>query len=299
MVRGDKADPASERAIVGSEGTSSCSLLPRTADCLSTKVDHDGSRDRLHARRRPVRLDRGRWGRGEGRGARTARAERRHARWQVLLVDRNGKGLPGNPFWDGDPSSNRSRVWAIGLRNPFRTSLLPDREDAPLVGDVGWNSWERLVFAARGANLGWPCFEAEVRTPKYSGTRCASSSTVEFDHSDAALGGFSASGGDIDHGRRGSRICDGSRSAAPARTTSSPTGRGALSTSCRHARTRRAGQARGQRRRAGSFAVGPDGALYYAAANVGAIRKLSSPGSVSAEPRESGGQPSPTGRSVP
>src|SRR5262245_30671089 len=31
-----------------------------------------------------------------------------------------GDGYPGNPYFDGDPRSARSRLWCYGLRNPFR-----------------------------------------------------------------------------------------------------------------------------------------------------------------------------------
>ena len=38
---------------------------------------------------------------------------------KLLRVSPTGDGLPDNPFFDGDPRSNRSKVWAYGLRNPF------------------------------------------------------------------------------------------------------------------------------------------------------------------------------------
>lgn len=68
-----------------------------------------------------------------------------------------GRGLPDNPFFDGDPDSNRSKVLNYGLRNPFRFALHP-QTGLPLIGDVGWNTWEE-VNAGRGRNFGWPCFE--------------------------------------------------------------------------------------------------------------------------------------------
>jgi hypothetical protein len=47
---------------------------------------------------------------------------------KVLRIDpATGNGLPRNPYDDiADPRSARSRVWALGLRNPFRMSLRPD-----------------------------------------------------------------------------------------------------------------------------------------------------------------------------
>jgi glucose/arabinose dehydrogenase/photosystem II stability/assembly factor-like uncharacterized protein len=77
---------------------------------------------------------------------------------KVLRIDpETGEGLPDNPFYDGDPASNRSRVWALGLRNPFRFALHPV-SDTLYVGDVGWYSWEELN-TGRALNFGWPCYE--------------------------------------------------------------------------------------------------------------------------------------------
>src|SRR5262249_19721488 len=36
-----------------------------------------------------------------------------------------GGGLSSNPFYTGDASDNASRVWAYGLRNPFRFAVRP------------------------------------------------------------------------------------------------------------------------------------------------------------------------------
>lgn len=77
---------------------------------------------------------------------------------KILRIDpETGEGLSDNPFYDGDPHSNRSRVWAYGLRNPFRFALHPVSNTLYL-GDVGWYSWEELN-AGRGDNFGWPCYE--------------------------------------------------------------------------------------------------------------------------------------------
>ncbi len=77
---------------------------------------------------------------------------------KILRLDPDtGLGLPDNPWFDGDPASNRSRVVAYGLRNPFRFSV--DPQDGTLwIGDVGWASWEE-IDRGRGHNFGWPCYE--------------------------------------------------------------------------------------------------------------------------------------------
>lgn len=89
-----------------------------------------------------------------------------------------GHGYPSNPYWDGNPMSVRSRVWAYGLRNPFRFGVKPwtgsfDPADGSpgtlYVVDVGWERYEELdvVGAGGGNNYGWPCFEGDHNNPQY------------------------------------------------------------------------------------------------------------------------------------
>ncbi len=98
---------------------------------------------------------------------------------KVLRIDpATGDGVPSNPFYDASaPRSPRSRVWAMGLRNPFRITLLPesgshnpsDAQPGTLyIGDVGWNEREELdVCDAPGLNFGWPVFEGMDVQPDY------------------------------------------------------------------------------------------------------------------------------------
>lgn len=77
---------------------------------------------------------------------------------KLLRIDpETGRGLPDNPFWDGDPESNRSKVLNFGLRNPYSFTFHPTTWD-PVMGDVGWARWEE-VNVGRGRNFGWPCYE--------------------------------------------------------------------------------------------------------------------------------------------
>ncbi|MCU1605971.1 MAG: Glucose/sorbosone dehydrogenase, partial [Modestobacter sp.] len=86
---------------------------------------------------------------------------------KVLHVRPDGRGVPGNPFYDpAAPSSWQSRVYASGFRAPFRLSLDP-RTGEPVVGDVGWSSWEEVDLAGPGASYGWPCWEGRTATPGY------------------------------------------------------------------------------------------------------------------------------------
>lgn len=78
---------------------------------------------------------------------------------KVLRIDPlTGKGLSDNPFFNGDVDSNRSKVFAYGMRNPFR--IAPNPADGSIyVGDVGWTKWEEINKATGGENFGWPWYE--------------------------------------------------------------------------------------------------------------------------------------------
>jgi len=117
---------------------------------------------------------------------------------KILRLDPiTGNGLPSNPYFDGDPTSVQSKVWSLGLRNPYRMVLKPGsgEHDPALaqpgtiyIGDVGWATWEDLHVAdAPGQNFGWPSFEGltvhnnywanappnqEAPNPLYDGITC-------------------------------------------------------------------------------------------------------------------------------
>ncbi len=89
---------------------------------------------------------------------------------KILRIDpATGLGLPDNPFFDGDPASIRSRIWALGLRNPFRFTLLPGSgpRETLFISDVGWNKWEEIERCFGGENFGWPCYEGSKPQPDY------------------------------------------------------------------------------------------------------------------------------------
>lgn len=100
---------------------------------------------------------------------------------KILRLDpETGDGLPSNPFFDsGAPRSARSRVWALGFRNPYRCVMRPGTGSSDpsagnpgsvYVGDVGWADWEELsVCNAGGQNFGWPLFQG-LQTSDYYGT---------------------------------------------------------------------------------------------------------------------------------
>ena len=115
--------------------------------------------------------------------------------WRAQLVDslcgkllrldpHSGDGVFDNPFFDSAaPRAPRSRVWALGLRNPFRFALIPGTGAASgpqrhpgwiVVGDVGWNTHEEFSLCrAAGENFGWPLFEGLDLQPAYAAAPAA------------------------------------------------------------------------------------------------------------------------------
>ncbi len=90
---------------------------------------------------------------------------------KILRIDPNtGNGIASNPFFQNiNPRSARSRVWAYGLRNPFRFCIKPNTGSTKpndgnvgtiFLGDVGWFHREELnIVTKAGQNFGWPTYE--------------------------------------------------------------------------------------------------------------------------------------------
>jgi glucose/arabinose dehydrogenase len=80
---------------------------------------------------------------------------------KILRIDPiTGQGPSDNPFYDGDPDSNQSKVFTYGLRNPFRFDVAGTAaQPIVYVGDVGWTQWEEINAGIGGENFGWPAFE--------------------------------------------------------------------------------------------------------------------------------------------
>ena len=90
---------------------------------------------------------------------------------KILRLDpETGDGLSSNPYFDAqNPRAPKSRVYAIGLRNPFRFTIKPntgshninDGQPGTLfIGDVGGSKWEELsVCDQAGMNFGFPLYE--------------------------------------------------------------------------------------------------------------------------------------------
>ena len=96
---------------------------------------------------------------------------------KILRVDpRTGEGLPSNPYYTGNGADHASRVWAYGLRNPYRFCVRPGTGNPNVlsgspgilyVADVGWTTWEEVNIVERGQNLGWPCHEGFAAQDQY------------------------------------------------------------------------------------------------------------------------------------
>jgi glucose/arabinose dehydrogenase len=87
---------------------------------------------------------------------------------KLLRIDPiTGEGVPGNPYYQAsDPNSNQSKVFDYGVRNAYRFSFDPVI-NLPVLGDVGWNSWEEINTGPAGSNFGWPYLEGAGRTASY------------------------------------------------------------------------------------------------------------------------------------
>ncbi len=123
---------------------------------------------------------------------------------KMLRIDVDGGtpyGIPAdNPFANG---GGDNRIWASGLRNPWRCSW--DRETGDFyIADVGQNAWEEINFQPAGVggqNYGWRCKEGNACTG-LSGCTCASPSLTSPIHvyGHNSSGGYSLTGGFVYRG---------------------------------------------------------------------------------------------------
>ncbi|HJU46848.1 MAG TPA: PQQ-dependent sugar dehydrogenase, partial [Gaiellaceae bacterium] len=159
----------SEQVLLGTVAGGSCDDREAVADCIPANVDHIGA-GLAFARDGSLFVSTGDGGRVQDdvELASLRAQDPDSLGGKVLRITRDGQGIRDNPFWTGDPSANASKVWAVGLRNPFRMSLSTGRP--PLLGDVGEARFEEIDAVPRGANLGWPCYEGRFRNALYEPT---------------------------------------------------------------------------------------------------------------------------------
>jgi len=100
---------------------------------------------------------------------------------------------PENPFAAG---GGRPEIWALGLRNPWRSDFDPATGDL-FIGDVGQNQWEEIDFVPAGApaglNFGWDRREGRA---SYEGdsSPAFTDPVAVYSH---AEGGCSVTGGEV------------------------------------------------------------------------------------------------------
>lgn len=85
---------------------------------------------------------------------------------KVLRMELDGSPAAGNPYI-GD-TTKEQRIFAYGLRNPFRFSFRPSNGSLYL-GDVGQGAREELDVGIAGGNFGWPYMEGAIQQPSGPG----------------------------------------------------------------------------------------------------------------------------------
>lgn len=168
------ADPASEIVLAGSVGGTpskpSCNDYPTGSDCIpSNSPSHSAGGLRfgpdgfLYATL------------GDGAAFTEVDANAYDAQdldrltGKVLRINTDGTAVNSNPFYDGNPNSNRSKIYAYGVRNSYRFNFHPTSGNL-YTGEVGWYLKEEINHVTSGANLGWPCREGFQSHPEYSCT---------------------------------------------------------------------------------------------------------------------------------
>ncbi len=96
---------------------------------------------------------------------------------KILRINTDGTAPIDNPFYDGNNTSNRSKVWALGLRNPYRFNFNPSNNKV-YIADVGWYTAEEINKGIIGANYGWPCIEGASNTAYNCSTSTPSTNPI-------------------------------------------------------------------------------------------------------------------------
>ncbi len=167
-VQGDLASPSSEVVVLGHWVSSGCADFPSGYDCLPAENYSHSVGTVLFAPDGTLFVTNGdasSFSIVDPNALRTQ--DLSSLAGKLLHIDKDGNGLPGNPFFNGDVTANRSKVWDYGLRNPYRFTLRPG-SNTPYIGQVGWNAWEDLYLGKPGRNFGWPCYEGNFIQDGYS-----------------------------------------------------------------------------------------------------------------------------------
>jgi glucose/arabinose dehydrogenase len=110
--------------------------------------------------------------------------------------------VPADNPYVNDPNID-DRIWALGLRNPFRWSF--DRLTGDVwIGDVGQNTLEEINFRPAGTtghvNYGWHCFEGYQSTPNVPDCVPANYVPPVYDYDNPISGSSAVTGGYVYRG---------------------------------------------------------------------------------------------------
>jgi glucose/arabinose dehydrogenase len=167
-MSGDTASRATEQVILGTLVGAGCDSFPAGSDCLPSDYFSHTVGNLKFASDGTLFVEV-----GDGANFNVVHEDALRSQnldslaGKLLHITPTGQGIPSNPFWNGNPNSARSKIWAYGLRNSYRMALKPG-SGTPFLGDVGWNTWEEINVATAGANLGWPCYEGAAQQGGYA-----------------------------------------------------------------------------------------------------------------------------------
>jgi glucose/arabinose dehydrogenase len=94
---------------------------------------------------------------GSGGDPKRYALDRKSLLGKIISIDPNASGA----------KTNDARIWAVGLRNPWRFEF--DADNNLWIADVGQNTWEEVNVAwatngsGRNANFGWSAYEGNER----------------------------------------------------------------------------------------------------------------------------------------
>ena len=191
-----------------------------------------------------------------------------HLEGKILRIALDGSAPPDNPFVA--LGGNAARVWAYGLRNPFRIAFDPITPGPQLlwVGDVGQNTLEEIDVVRAGDDLGWPQCEGYLPAEQCPGDSVGPIYVYDHpggDQSVSVTGGMHYDGAQFDAQYRGDYFFGDYGLDKVYRARVNETRDDFLGDPTTFASD------------AGSpveFLVGPDGALYWVAVASGAIVRV-------------------------
>ncbi|MFZ2189560.1 MAG: PQQ-dependent sugar dehydrogenase [Candidatus Magasanikiibacteriota bacterium] len=173
-MTGDIANPTSEKilvgTIVGDPTHPSCNDFPMGSDCIPSDAgSHSvgglrfGPDGKLYA----SLADAARFDIADPNAMNVQNLD--SLAGKIIRINSDGTAPSDNPFFNGNPNANRSKVYTYGFRNPLRTNFRPLNQ-ALYIGEVGWFDTEEIDLGIRGANYGWPCREGLSPQPNYNCT---------------------------------------------------------------------------------------------------------------------------------